>query len=308
MATPFWRTGEFFSSEAGNTTKGIYIALGLINLAYAVLCVLYPVLAPACDIEPPEPRPEYTNPDHFKDPCLRVRYVSLGMLNKFECMMYLRMIVSLALGSLIGFERRRADRPAGVRTMALVSLGACVFTTDSAFAFLDGSMAWDAARVSAAVPAGVGFLGAACIWKNDSRGPDGKDRPEVHGLTTATSVWLAAGVGILCGGGLFPIAVYAAAASVVYLRFAPRQDGGDGDADDDDDDGDGDGDGDGDVTLESLGGPSPETLQALAAMGISPKRGSAAGKASLGGGSDVTSPSSRTTPRPRRPTEMTIQA
>lgn len=295
--TDFWRSGEFFSPEAGTTTKGLYVVLGLINIVYALLCVLSPVLAPACDIEPPEPKPEYTNPDHFKDPCLSVRYLSLGMLNKFECQMYMRMIVSLVLGSLIGFERRRADRPAGVRTMALVSLGACVFTTDSAFAFLDGTMAWDAARVAAAVPAGVGFLGAACIWKNDSRGPDGKDRPEVHGLTTATSVWLAAGVGILCGGGLFPIAVYASVASVVYLRFAPRQSPPEEVDGTDEDEGD---------TIESFGEPPPETLQALAAMGISPKRVPSS-KASIGSG-DIASPASRTTPRPRRPAEMTIQA
>ena len=100
----------------------------------------------------------------------------------------------------------------------------------------------------------------------------------------------------------FQVAVFTTAISVVYLRFAPRQEPEEADGADDD------GDGDGDGTIESLGEPSPETLQALAAMGISPKRGSAAGKASIGGGSDVTSPSSRTTPRPRRPTEMTIQA
>eukprot|EP00967_Tisochrysis_lutea_P089754 scaffold127957_cov29-Tisochrysis_lutea.AAC.3 len=59
-------------------------------------------------------------------------------------------------------------------------------------------MSWDASRVAAAVPSGVGFLGAASIWKGTSA--DGTGRPEVHGLTTATSVWLAAAVGILNGG------------------------------------------------------------------------------------------------------------
>ena len=53
------------------------------------------------------------------------------------------MLVSIFMGSIIGFERRRPDRPAGVRTMALVCLGSCVFTIDSMWAFIDGPMAWD---------------------------------------------------------------------------------------------------------------------------------------------------------------------
>ena len=49
--------------------------------------------------------------------------------------------------------------------MALVCLGSCVFTIDSVWAFIDGPMAWDSSRVAAAIPSGVGFLGAASIWK-----------------------------------------------------------------------------------------------------------------------------------------------
>jgi uncharacterized membrane protein YhiD involved in acid resistance len=81
--------------------------------------------------------------------------------------------------------------------MAMVCLGSCIFTIDSMFAFLSGPMSWDASRVAAAVPSGVGFLGAASIWKGTAAE---SGRPEVHGLTTATSVWLAAAVGILNGG------------------------------------------------------------------------------------------------------------
>ena len=50
----------------------------------------------------------------------------------------------------------------------------------------------------------------------------GAERPEVHGLTTATSVWLSAAVGILCGGGLYVPSAFTTFAGVVYLRFAPR--------------------------------------------------------------------------------------
>ena len=108
--------------------------------------------------------------------------------------------------------------------MALVCLGSCVFTIDSMWAFIDGPMAWDASRVSAAIPSGVGFLGAATIWKGTASKQDGGEStaPEVHGLTTATSVWLSAAIGILCGGALYAPALFTTAASVVYLRFAPR--------------------------------------------------------------------------------------
>ena len=90
--------------------------------------------------------------------------------------------------------------------MALVCLGSCVFTIDSMWAFIDGPMAWDASRVAAAIPSGVGFLGAATIWKGTASKQDGGEptAPEVHGLTTATSVWLSAAIGILCGGGPAP--------------------------------------------------------------------------------------------------------
>ena len=137
-----------------------------------------------------------------------------------------RVVASLACGSLIGFERRRADRAAGIRTMALVCLGSCVFTIASLFAFIGGPMTWDSSRVSAAIPSGVGFLGAASIWKGTrpsvSDDPNSAPAPEVHGLTTATSVWLSSAVGILCGGALYAPAIFTTSMSVVYLRFAPR--------------------------------------------------------------------------------------
>ena len=146
-------------------------------------------------------------------------------LNPWEAEACCRVLMSMLMGSIIGFERRRADRPAGIRTMAMVCLGACVFTIDSMFAFVDGTMGWDASRVSAAIPSGVGFLGAASIWKGTQPkgGADGEvHAPEVHGLTTATSVWFSAAVGILAGGALYGPGFFTTFAGVVYLRFAPR--------------------------------------------------------------------------------------
>merc|ERR1719436_275044 len=114
-----------------------------------------------------------------------------------EAMFCRRMIASLIFGSMIGLERRESNRGAGIRTMSLVSLGACIFTIASSFGFEDGTQEWDASRVSAALPSGVGFLGGALIFK---------DNGQIKGLTTACGVWLACAVGMCCGGGMYFVA------------------------------------------------------------------------------------------------------
>lgn len=111
------------------------------------------------------------------------------------------MLISICAGVLIGYERRLAGKAAGIRTMALVSLGACIFTLCSVYGFQGGNMQWDASRVAAAIPSGVGFLGAGVIWKG--AGKEEKSEMTVRGLTTACSIWLAAAVGVAAGGG-FP--------------------------------------------------------------------------------------------------------
>jgi putative Mg2+ transporter-C (MgtC) family protein len=74
---------------------------------------------------------------------------------------------------------------------SLVSLGACLFSITSTFAFVDGPMAWDSSRVAAAIPSGVGFLGAGLIFKEAQKDKKSAYTSHVvHGLTTATSLWL----------------------------------------------------------------------------------------------------------------------
>jgi len=214
-------------------TRIFYTLLALVSAVYTVVALLAPLITPECTlplsrrqlgqgntggVEEAEPNPSYP-----KDPCRWIRYAVLLGLNKWEADMCCRVVMSIVMGSIIGFERRRADRPAGIRTMAMVCLGTCVFTIDSMFAFVDSTMGWDSSRVSAAIPSGVGFLGAASIWKGAPTNKDGSPAtPEIHGLTTATSVWLSAAVGIMCGGGLYLPSFFATAVGVVYLRFAPR--------------------------------------------------------------------------------------
>ena len=101
----------------------------------------------------------------MSNPCLRIRYPYLMFLTPEECDYGRRLLFSVVLGSVVGYERRHSERSAGIRTMALVSLGSCLFTLTSMFAFRSGPMSWDASRVSAAIPSGVGFLGAGLICK-----------------------------------------------------------------------------------------------------------------------------------------------
>lgn len=69
--------------------------------------------------------------------------------------------------------------------MALVSLGSCFFTISSQLAFRDSPMSWDSSRVTAAIPSGVGFLGAGLIWKGSLSDGSGSEVHQVHGITTA---------------------------------------------------------------------------------------------------------------------------
>lgn len=96
---------------------------------------------------------------------------------------------ALVAGAAVGFERDRMEKPAGLRTMALVSLGAALFTMLS---LLLAGPTGDRGRIAAQIVTGVGFLGAGAIM----RGPLG-----VSGLTTATTVWVVAAIGTVIGAG-----------------------------------------------------------------------------------------------------------
>lgn len=105
--------------------------------------------------------------------------------------------------------------------MGLVSLGACFFTVSSISAFKSSTMGWDASRVTAALPSGVGFLGAALIWKGTVN-VDSQEMHQVHGLTTAASVWLSAAIGVGAGGALYFVSVYSTMLILLVLRFGPK--------------------------------------------------------------------------------------
>ena len=113
-------------------------------------------------------------------------------------------LVAVACGAVVGAERERKAKGAGLRTMMLVSFGAALFTMVS-FG-LAGSHS-DRSRIAAQIVTGVGFLGAGAIL----RGPTG-----VQGLTTAASIWVVAATGMVCGAG-YPAAGLAASVLVLAL-------------------------------------------------------------------------------------------
>jgi len=127
-----------------------------------------------------------------------------------ELEMVLRLLLAVALGAIIGYQRERAGKPAGLRTHVLICLGAALFTVTSIYGF-GGD---DTARVAAGVVAGIGFLGAGAII----RGGEGI----VAGLTTAATIWAVAGIGMAAGAGLYLVsAVTTLLISIVLLLPHP---------------------------------------------------------------------------------------
>lgn len=114
-------------------------------------------------------------------------------------------MVALVLGAMIGLERTRRRHAAGFRTMAMVSVGSCLFTLLGAE--IIGSRT-DPTRIAAQVVTGIGFLGAGTIL----RGADG-----IRGLTTAATIWVVAAIGMAAGFGFYVLAVGATAIVLVAL-------------------------------------------------------------------------------------------
>jgi putative Mg2+ transporter-C (MgtC) family protein len=123
--------------------------------------------------------------------------------------MILRLLLAAALGAGIGYQRERANKPAGLRTHMLISIGSALFTVVSIFGFGVGV---DPSRVAAGVVTGIGFIGAGVIL----RGVRGE---HVVGLTTAASIWAVAAIGMAAGVGMYLIATIAAVIAVLVLMI-----------------------------------------------------------------------------------------
>jgi len=124
--------------------------------------------------------------------------------------MVLRLLLASASGAAIGYQRKRAGKPVGMRTYILITLGATLFTIVSVFGFAG---AVDPSRVAAGVVIGIGFIGAGVIFRGPRNG-------EVTGLTTAASMWAAAAVGLAVGSGLYLISIVATLLIVISLMLS----------------------------------------------------------------------------------------
>lgn len=120
-----------------------------------------------------------------------------------------RLLVAVALGGLLGYERESVGASAGLRTHMLVSLGSALFVLIPVQA---GMRIEDLSRVLQGVTAGIGFLGAGAILKL-------KDDNDIRGLTTAASVWLTAAIGVAAGMGREATAIVSAVLAFVILSL-----------------------------------------------------------------------------------------
>lgn len=126
----------------------------------------------------------------------------------------LRLGVAIVLGSLVGLEREYHEHSAGMRTVALVTLGCALFTVVSAYGFLDllglQHVTLDPTRIASYIVAGIGFLGAGAIFMS-------REGERIKGLTTAATIWVMAAIGIACGTGMLAEASVTTALVLVVL-------------------------------------------------------------------------------------------
>jgi len=143
------------------------------------------------------------------------------MIGISELELILRLVLAVVLGGVIGYNRSRHNKPAGLRTMALISLGSAAFTligieaviqlselqngAKSLTSGVSSSINLDTSRIIAGIVGGVGFLGAGSIIQSRGR---------VQGMTSAASIWVTATIGVSVGLGLYLLAT-----TITFIAF-----------------------------------------------------------------------------------------
>lgn len=129
----------------------------------------------------------------------------------------LKLFWAMFFGMIIGTERLFAHKTAGMRTYALVSMGAALFVIISSLVVQTSGGSFDPLRMAAQIVTGIGFLGAGMVIVHKSH---------VLGLTSATGMWVAAGIGMATGFGLYNLAVIATLLTLfifIVLWFIEQQ-------------------------------------------------------------------------------------
>jgi len=127
-----------------------------------------------------------------------------------ELEMALRLVLAAALGAIIGYQRERVGKPAGLRTHMLISIGSALFTVASVSGFT-GTV--DPTRIAAGIVTGIGFLGAGAILHREGG--------IVAGLTTAATIWVSAAIGLAAGAGLYLMSAVTTGLVLIVL-FLPH--------------------------------------------------------------------------------------
>ena len=117
-----------------------------------------------------------------------------------------KLVLAVILGAIIGVEREKNHKPAGMRTHMLVAMGACLFTLSSM------DFGQDPARIAASIVTGIGFIGAGTIIGE-------RRQDKVVGITTAASLWTTAAIGLMVGIGEYYIAIAASFLVLFILLF-----------------------------------------------------------------------------------------
>ena len=124
---------------------------------------------------------------------------------------FINLLIALLLGTCLGIERSYAGKTAGMRTYALVSMGACLFIILSGLATPAGGVAgFDEMRTLAGIIMGIGFIGGGAILHN---------KDHTSGLTTAAGLWVAAGIGATVGYGYSNLAIFATIATLIVFTL-----------------------------------------------------------------------------------------
>jgi len=122
----------------------------------------------------------------------------------------LRLLLALVMGGVIGWDREVRGKPAGFRTLMLVSLASAMYVLAAQSAAAHSGEDLDAVRAMSGISQGVGFLGAGAILQS---------RQSVKWLTTAAALWAAAAIGYAAGLGMYYICLLGGALVLVTLRF-----------------------------------------------------------------------------------------
>jgi putative Mg2+ transporter-C (MgtC) family protein len=124
----------------------------------------------------------------------------MDLSTAFSYSIFLRLAIAMLLGLAIGMERIYAHKSAGMRTYALVSMGSALFIliSEAVGVIYANSPSFNPTLIASSIITGIGFLGAGMIIFRDSR---------LVGITTASGIWVSAGIGIACGFGLYALAI-----------------------------------------------------------------------------------------------------